>query len=61
MVDLLPGETVMAEPGAMVTHSPSVSIATESGHDGLVSSAKSMLGGESAFANRFTARASRGP
>jgi uncharacterized protein (AIM24 family) len=29
VVDLSPGETVMAEPGAMVTHSPSVSIATD--------------------------------
>ena len=50
----------MAEPGAMVTHSPSVSIATESSRDGLVSSAKSMLGGESAFANQFTAEGEPG-
>ncbi|EMA42762.1 TIGR00266 family protein [Halococcus saccharolyticus] len=60
VVELAAGETVMAEPGAMVTHSPSVSIETESSRDGLVSSAKSMLGGESAFANRFTAESEPG-
>jgi uncharacterized protein (TIGR00266 family) len=55
VVDLDPGESVIAEPGAMVSHSPEVSIETSTTQDGLLSSAKSMLGGESAFANEFTA------
>ena len=54
-VNLAAGETVMAEPGAMVSHTPSVSIETSTTRDGLLSSAKSMLGGESLFANEFTA------
>jgi uncharacterized protein (TIGR00266 family) len=39
----------------MVGHSETVSIDTTTSRDGLVSSAKSLLGGESAFANEFTA------
>lgn len=60
IVELTAGETIMAEPGAMVSHSPSVSIETGSSRDGLLSSAKSMLGGESAFANEFTAEGEPG-
>lgn len=60
VVELAAGETIMAEPGAMVSHSPSVSIETGSSRDGLVSSAKSMLGGESLFANEFTAEGESG-
>lgn len=55
VVSLETGETVLAEPGAMVSHTPSVSVETSSTRDGLLSSAKSMLGGESLFANEFTA------
>jgi len=55
VVELSRGETVMAEPGAMVSHSPSVAIETSTTRDGILSSAKSVLGGESAFANEFTA------
>ncbi|MDL0122335.1 TIGR00266 family protein [Halobacterium salinarum] len=55
VVDLDPGESILAEPGAMVSHSAGVSIDTSTTRDGLLSSAKSMLGGESAFANEFTA------
>jgi uncharacterized protein (TIGR00266 family) len=55
VVDLDPGESIVAEPGAMVSHSPEVSIETSTTRDGLLSSAKSMLGGESAFANEFVA------
>ncbi|WP_134669377.1 TIGR00266 family protein [Halorussus marinus] len=60
VADLRAGETVLAEPGAMVSHSPSVSVETTSTRDGLLSSAKSMLGGESMFANEFTAEGEAG-
>ena len=49
------GESIVAEPGAMVGHSTNVSIETGTSRDGLLSSAKSMLGGESMFTNEFTA------
>jgi len=55
IVSLEQGESVQAEPGAMVGHSPTVSVETESSGDGLLGSAKSMLGGESAFVNEFIA------
>jgi len=55
IVKLQQGESVLAEPGAMVGHSETVSVDTTTSRDGLVSSAKSLLGGESAFANEFTA------
>ncbi|RXK47811.1 TIGR00266 family protein [Halorientalis pallida] len=55
VVSLEVEETILAEPGAMVSHTPSVSIETSSSRDGLLSSAKSMLGGESLFTNEFTA------
>lgn len=60
VVELATGETIVAEPGAMVSHSPSVSIETGSSGDGLLSTASSMLGGESAFANEFTAEGEPG-
>lgn len=56
IVTLEPSESVVAEPGAMVGHSANVSMETETSRDGLLSSAKSLLGGESAFANKFTAK-----
>jgi len=59
-VTLEDGETVRAEPGAMVGHSPTVRVETTTSRDGLLSSAKSMLGGESAFANEFVAEDGRG-
>jgi uncharacterized protein (TIGR00266 family) len=49
------GESIVAEPGAMVGHSPTISVETETSRDGLLSSAKSMLGGESMFTNEFVA------
>jgi conserved hypothetical protein TIGR00266 len=55
IVSLETGETVLAEPGAMVSHTPSVNIETSSSRDGIISSAKSLLGGESLFTNEFTA------
>ena len=55
IVQLEQGESVLAEPGAMVGHSSTVSMQTQSSGDGLLGSAKSMLGGESAFVNRFLA------
>jgi uncharacterized protein (TIGR00266 family) len=39
----------------MVGHSPTISVETETSRDGLLSSAKSMLGGESMFTNEFVA------
>jgi uncharacterized protein (TIGR00266 family) len=60
VVSLETGETVLAEPGAMVSHTPSVAIETSSTRDGLLSSAKSMLGGESMFTNEFTAEGEPG-
>ncbi|MFP4188268.1 MAG: AIM24 family protein, partial [Halobacteriales archaeon] len=56
VVQLRQGESVVAEPGALVGHSPNVDVETTTSRDGLVSSAKSMLGGESAFVNEFVAR-----
>lgn len=49
------GETVVAEPGALVGHSTTISVETGTSRDGLLSSAKSMLGGESLFTNEFVA------
>jgi uncharacterized protein (TIGR00266 family) len=49
------GESIIAEPGAMVGHSTTVSVETGTSRDGLLSSAKSMLGGESMFTNEFVA------
>lgn len=54
-VALEPGESIVAEPGAMVGHSPTISVETGTSRDGVLSSAKSMLGGESMFTNRFVA------
>ena len=60
VVDLNDGETIMAEPGAMVSHTTNVSIDTTTSRDGILSSAKSMLGGESFLANEFTAEGGPG-
>lgn len=60
IVDLEPGESIRAEPGAMVSHSASIEVETTTSRDGLLSSAKSMLGGESVFANRFVAKGEPG-
>jgi uncharacterized protein (TIGR00266 family) len=46
----------MAEPGAMVTHTPGLEVETKSSGGGLMSSIKnSVLGGESLFQTEFTA------
>ena len=60
VVDLEDGEAILAEPGAMVSHSPEVQINTTTSRDGLLSSAKSMLGGESLIANEFKAEGGPG-
>ncbi len=52
-VQLAPGESVVAESGAMVGMTPSVQMQTQSG--GLMSGLKRMFGGESFFRNTFTA------
>lgn len=49
------GESIVAEPGAMIGHSTTISVDTGTSRDGLLSSAKSMLGGESLFTNEFVA------
>jgi len=59
-VTLQAGEAIVAEPGAMVGHSPTVTVETTTSRDGLLSSAKSMLGGESLFANEFVAEGGAG-
>lgn len=60
VVTLAAGESVLAEPGAMVSHSPAVSIRTDASGDGLLDTARTMLGGESAFVNEFTAEGESG-
>lgn len=60
IVTLDPAERIIAEPGAMVGHSANVSMETGTSRDGLLSSAKSLLGGESAFANEFVAEGGPG-
>ncbi|WP_302080115.1 TIGR00266 family protein [Salinibaculum rarum] len=60
IVTLEPGESIIAEPGAMVGHSANVSMNTGTSREGLLSSAKSLLGGESVFANEFTAEGTSG-
>jgi len=55
VADLASGESILAEPGAMVSHTEGIAVDTTTSRDGLLSSAKSVLGGESAFANEFTA------
>jgi conserved hypothetical protein TIGR00266 len=59
-VSLQQGESIIAEPGAMVGHSTTVSVETGTSRDGLLSSAKSMLGGESMFTNTFVAEEGAG-
>ncbi|MFB6086822.1 MAG: TIGR00266 family protein [Halodesulfurarchaeum sp.] len=60
IVDLERGESILAEPGALVGHSATVSVETTTSRDGLLSSAKSLLGGESLFANEFVAERGAG-
>lgn len=55
---LAPGESVVAESGAMVGMTPNVSVQTQSG--GLMSGLKRIFGGESFFRNTFTAQAAQG-
>jgi uncharacterized protein (TIGR00266 family) len=59
-VDLAAGETIVAEPGAMVGMSSNVQIETTGGGKGLLSSMKRMLGGESFFVNKYTAQGGQG-
>ena len=58
-VDLAPGESIKAEPGAMVLQH-GVDMATGAGGGGLFGGLKRMVGGESFFINTFTAQASGG-
>jgi uncharacterized protein (TIGR00266 family) len=55
-VQLDRGESVTAEPGAMVAHSAGIEISTGTGDSGLLSSAKAaVMGGEDVMRNTFTA------
>ncbi len=53
-VDLDPGESIKAEPGAMVLQH-GVEMKTGTGGGGLLGGLKRMVGGESFFVNTFTA------
>lgn len=56
-VTLEQGEQIVAEPGAMISYSPGIEMKTDTGNSGLLDSAKrSVLGGESAFMNTFSAQ-----
>ncbi len=55
---LQPGESVMAESGAMMGMSTNVNMQTQSG--GLLKGIKRMFGGESFFRNTFTAQQGQG-
>jgi uncharacterized protein (TIGR00266 family) len=55
-VELDAGESITAEPGAMVSHSAGIEISTGTGDGGLLSTAKTaVMGGEDVFRNTFTA------
>jgi uncharacterized protein (TIGR00266 family) len=58
-VSLPPGESIVAESGAMVGMSPNVQMQTQS-HGGLMGGLKRMFGGESFFRNTFTAQGGPG-
>lgn len=60
IVELEAGEAIVAEPGAMVGHDSNVTVDTTTSRDGILRSAKSMLGGESLLANEFTAEGGPG-
>jgi uncharacterized protein (TIGR00266 family) len=55
---LQPGESIVAESGAMVGMTPNVQLQTQSG--GVMSGLKRMFGGESFFRNTFTAQQGNG-
>ncbi|NHN42104.1 TIGR00266 family protein [Halorubellus sp. JP-L1] len=55
-IELNQGESIMAEAGAMVSHTDGIDIRTDRGGGGLLQNLKrSILGGESFFRNTFTA------
>lgn len=54
-ISLAAGESVIAEAGAMVAHSPGVAIKTEARGGIFGAATRSLLGGESFFINTFTA------
>ena len=58
-VDLAPGETIKAEPGAMVAQQ-GVDMKTGSAGGGIFGGLRRMMGGESFFINTFTAAAGGG-
>ena len=55
---LAPGESIVAESGAMVGMTPNVVMTTQSG--GIMSGLKRIFGGESFFRNTFTAQQNQG-
>ncbi len=54
-VDMEKGEAFRAEPGAMLSMSPSIELETTSSGKGLLGTLKAAVGGESIFASIFTA------
>jgi uncharacterized protein (TIGR00266 family) len=54
-VDMQQGETFRAEPGAMLSMSPSIELETTTAGKGLFGTLKAAVGGESIFASIFTA------
>ncbi len=59
-VYLEPGESVTAEPGAMVLYRGNIDVKTHTGGGLLKGLTRALLGGESVFLNTFTARGGRG-
>ncbi len=59
-VYLEPGESVTAEPGAMVLYKGNIDIKTHTGGGLLKGLTRALLGGESVFLNTFTARSGGG-
>ncbi len=59
-LQLLDGESVQAEAGAMVAMSPEIQIKTEAKGGILASAKRAVLGGESFFQNTFTAEGGNG-
>jgi uncharacterized protein (TIGR00266 family) len=56
-VSLPQGESITAEPGAMLSYSPGIEMTTDTGSGGIMDTAKrAALGGESVFMNTFVAQ-----
>ena len=54
-VDMQQGERFRAEPGAMLSMTPTIELETKSAGKGLLGTLKAAVGGESIFASMYTA------